>query len=487
MKSKYILLFILLTGLAVRIPFLFLTWNAPLKIVDEQHYNGMAQYFASSGNFGVEVNSKAHLSSIRPPMYIWTVAGFYKVLGTDNAAVVQLAVRIFQVLLSLLTVWLIYRIGLKAFKSETTALIGAGLFCFYPSMLMQNFMILTETEFTFFLVLTLYFAVNLFQDKSEAIDENEGIDENGENRSLSIKSALLNAAFCGLFLGLGALTRSILWLAIPCVFLYILLFLKARWTIRLSSAVVALLVSSAVIAPWVVRNTKLQKTLTAIDCMSGRNLMMGNYEYTPLYRSWDAIHQEGEKNWYSVLRTKYENVDPMTQGQKDKLAGKYAKEFMASHPGLTLQRFGMKALCFWQLERSTAALFAHGDVQGINAEDSKQMSILVAGIVMLYYALIFTTAVFGSFFAPPKSWRVHLLFLCVVGLFWGVHSLVFAHSRYHLPLTPLLCLYSAAYVTYVIENGFDFTRRQIPSLIAGVLIVGTFVCFWTLETLWYLG
>ena len=55
MKSKYILLIILLTGLAVRIPFLFLTWNAPLQIVDEQHYNGMAQYFAKSGNFGVEV------------------------------------------------------------------------------------------------------------------------------------------------------------------------------------------------------------------------------------------------------------------------------------------------------------------------------------------------------------------------------------------------------------------------------------------------
>ncbi len=481
MKSKYILLTILLTGLTIRIPFLFLTWNAPLQIVDEQHYNAMAQYFAQSGNFGVAVGERVLLSSIRPPMYVWTVAGFYKVLGTDNAAVVQLAVRIFQVLLSLLTVWLIYRIGLKAFRSETTALIGAGFFCFYPSMVMQNFMILTETEFTFFLVLTLYFAVNLFQG------ENEETDENGENRPLTFKTAALNAAFCGLFLGLGALTRSILWLAIPCVFLYILLFQKSRWTIRLSSAVVALFVSAAVIAPWVIRNTNLQQTLTAIDCMSGRNLMMGNYEYTPLYRSWDAIHQEGEKNWYSVLQTKYENVDPMTQGQKDKMAGKYAKEFMASHPGLTLQRFGMKALCFWQLERSTAALLAHGDVQGMNSEDSKQMSILVAGVVMLYYALVFTTAVFGVFFAPPKLWRVHLLFLCVVGLFWGVHSLVFAHSRYHLPLTPLLCLYSAAYVTYIIDNGFDFTRRQIPSLIAGILIVGTFVGFWTLETLWYLG
>lgn len=481
MKSKYVLLIILLTGLAIRIPFLFLTWKAPLQIVDEQHYNGMAQYFAQSGNFGTEVGTNVILSSIRPPMYVWTVAGFYKVFGTENPSVVHLSVRIFQVLISLLTAWLVYRIALKAFKNETTALIGAGLFCFYPSMVMQNFMILTETEFTFFLVLTLYFAVNLFPDA------NGGTDESGESRPLTFKTAALNAAFCGLFLGLGALTRSILWLAIPCVFLYILLFQKSRWTIRLTSAVVALLVSSSVIAPWIVRNTKLQKTLTAIDCMSGRNLMMGNYEYTPLYRAWDAIHQEGEKNWYSVLRTKYENVDPMTQGQKDKLAGKYAKEFMMLHPGLTLQRFGMKALCFWQLERSTAALFAHGAVEGISSEDSKQLSILVAVVIMTYYALVFTTAVFGAFFAPPKSWRVHLLFLCVVVLFWGVHSLVFAHSRYHLPLTPLLCLYSAAYVTYVTENGFDFTRRQIPSLIASILIVGTFVGFWTLETLWYLG
>ena len=486
MKSKYILLIILLTGLAIRIPFLFLTWKAPLKIVDEQHYNGMALYFAQTGKFGVKVKTAdfkttEFLTSIRPPMYIWTVAGFYKILGTDNPAVVQLSVRIFQVLISLLTVWLIYRIGLKAFKSEMTALIGAGLFCFYPSMVMQNFMILTETEFTFFLVLTLFFIINLFPDKTEVTDES------GENYPLTFKTALPNAAFCGLFLGLGALTRSILWLAIPCVFLFILLFQKSKWTIRFTSAAVVLAVSAAVIAPWVVRNTMLHKTLTIIDCMSGRNLMMGNYEYTPLYRAWDAIHQEGEKDWYSVLRTKYKNIDPMTQGQKDKLAGKYAKEFMMSHPVLTLQRFGMKALCFWQLERSTAALFAHGDVRGVKSEDSKHLSIIVAGINMMYYVLVFSTAIFGVFFAPPKQWRVHLLFLCVVGLFWGVHALVFAHSRYHLPLTPLLCLYSASYVTYVIENGFDFTRRQIPLLIAGILIVGTFVGFWTLETLWYLG
>ena len=474
MKSNNILLIILLTGLAIRIPFLFLTWNAPLKIVDEQHYNGMAQFFAQSGNFGMD----GYLSSIRPPMYIWTVAGFYKILGADNQAVVQLSVRVFQVLISLMTILLIYRIGLKAFKNEMTALIGAGLFCFYPSMVMQNFMILTETEFTFFLVLTIFFAVNLFPEERE---------ESNRSSSLNYKSALINASFCGLFLGLGALTRSILWIAIPCVFLYILLFQKTRWTMRLTSAGITLAVSFAVIAPWVVRNTLLQKTLTAIDCMSGRNLMMGNYEFTPMYRAWDAIHQEGEKNWYSVLRTKYENVDPMTQGQKDKLAGKYAKEFMTSHPGLTLQRFGMKALCFWQLERSTAALFAHGDVHGISSEDGRRLSIPVAVTIMLYYVLIFITAVFGAFFAPPKSWRVHLLFLCVVGLFWSVHSLVFAHSRYHLPLMPLLCLYSAAYVTYIIENGFDFTRQQIPSLIACLLIVGTYVGFWTLETLWYLG
>ncbi len=468
MKSKVILLTILLLGLTIRVPFLFLTWNAPLRIVDEQHYNGMAQYFAKTGNVGAE----GHLSSIRPPMYIWFVSGFYKICGLENVATAQLAVRIFQIAISLLTVYMVYRIGIQVFDKEETALIGAGLFCFYPSMIMQNFMILTETLFTFFLVMTIYHTIQLFPK---------------QRNSFNIVMALVNASACGLFLGFGALTRSILWLAIPCVFLFLLLFVNAKWTIRFGAATTTFLVASVVIAPWVIRNTRLQQTPTAIDCMSGRNLMMGNYEYTPLYRAWDAIHIEGEHNWYSVLSSRYDNVDPLTQGQKDKLAGKYAKEFMLAHPGLTLQRFCVKALCFWQLERSVAALFAHGDVPMLNSENSKLATYVVALVFMLYYAVIFILATFGVFFAPPKQWKIHLLFLCIAALFWGVHSIVFAHSRYHLPLTPLLCLYAASYISYIIQYGFGFSRNQLPRLIVCLLIVVTFTGFWTWETLWYLS
>lgn len=39
---------------------------------------------------------------------------------------------------------------------------------------------------------------------------------------------------------------------------------------------------------------------------------------------------------------------------------------------------------------------------------------------------------------------MHLFLLLIVAFICGIHTLVFAHSRYHLPLMPVLGIYAAA-------------------------------------------
>ncbi len=491
MKTKNILLTILAIGFVLRLILLFLFHGEPLHIIDEQHYAGIAQYLAQTGNFGVPTE---HLVSIRPPMYVWLIAGVYKIIGIDNPELVFSAVRFIQILLSLATVVLVYLVGKKSLGNQTTALIAAGIVCFYPSLVIQNFMILTETLFTFWLTLTIYFSVCLLTDnkltENNTVDntdnkltDNNTVDSESSSRKL-YTSTIVNAVLCGLCLGCGALTRSILWLAIPCISVYLFCFVPGNWRKKIISAGLVGLVSIAVIAPWVIRNTRIQKTFTVIDCMSGRNLMMGNYEYTPLYRAWDAISIPPPNSWDLVLSRQDSHFLGLTQGQKDKAAGKYAKEYILAHPAQTAQRDVMKAFCFWQLERSATALLKQKILTRWIADSSSW--IMPVGIfVSLYFVIVFLTALAGIIFTPPANWRINILFLCVIALFWGVHSLVFAHSRYHLPLIPLLSLYSGACIDRLIQSRFDIEISFRPRIVLCYIIGLIFTVFWMLEILWY--
>ena len=48
---------------------------------------------------------------------------------------------------------------------------------------------------------------------------------------------------------------------------------------------------------------------------------------------------------------------------------------------------------------------------------------------------------------PPEDRRWHALLLLTVVFPCVVHTLIFAHSRYHLPIMPIMILYAAAALT----------------------------------------
>ena len=101
-------------------------------------------------------------------------------------------------------------------------------------------------------------------------------------------------AAAGVVLGLAALTRSVLWLFPPVLAVFVFLAFGGSWRRRLPAAITVVASFTLLVGPWAVRNTRLQKTFIAIDVMGGRNFMMGNYRYTPLYRSWATIEITGE-------------------------------------------------------------------------------------------------------------------------------------------------------------------------------------------------
>jgi hypothetical protein len=173
--------------------------------------------------------------------------------------------------------------------------------------------------------------------------------------------------------------------------------------------------------------------------MGGRNFMMGNYQFTPLYRSWAAIELEGEKSWFHELSSTYPPADWKTQGLRDKLALRHGLKYVWEHPGQTLKRDVVKFLDFWGLERELIA----GAVQGHFGAISNTAVLALAVLICGSYAAVTILGIFGAILFPPRDKRYHALLLLVIAFVCGMHTIVFGHSRYHLPLIPLVLIYTA--------------------------------------------
>jgi 4-amino-4-deoxy-L-arabinose transferase-like glycosyltransferase len=285
-RTGTVILVAFATGLVIRLAILASVQLLGTPIVDEQHYVQLAASLLQGHGFAW---GPGRPTSIRPPLFPGFVAAIWTVSGIGNLQ----AVRAVQVVLSLLTAWLVYLLGRRAFNR--TVGVWAAVVCWlYPSLIFFNVTILTETLFTLLLVAFVLLTLMVVQQPRPLL-----------------------AIACGALLGLAALTRSIVW-PVPLL-LCPLLGVLIRQPLRVRFAVPALVLAgyAAIIAPWAIRNTRLQGVVTVIDTMGGLNLRAGNYEHTPEDRMWDPAAAPGELNWTYALNQELGGQMP-TEGQKDK-------------------------------------------------------------------------------------------------------------------------------------------------------------------------
>jgi len=427
----------LLLGLVVRLAILWHTPDLGLKIVDEQEFAQLGESVLRGTGLAWDPGRP---TSIRPPLYPGFLAGIWAVAGEGNLQ----AVRIVQILLALLTAGFVYALGRRTF-GPAVGRAAAAVAWLYPSLIFLNFTLLTETLFTFLLVGFVLLSVMLVE-----------------------RPRVWTAAACGVALGLGTLTRSVLW-PVPlllCPLLVGLISGPVKRRVLLSGVV--LLAYGVVVAPWAARNTRLQGVVTIVDTMGGMNLRMGNYEHTPEDRMWDAVSLTGEKNWVYALTQ--ENLgEAITEGQKEKWAQRKAIEYMAANPGTTLRRSVIKFGDFWGLERS----FIAGVQQRLYAPP-KWFVLAAAGLITLSYVMLILPGSAGVWLARP-AWQFHLLLLLPVLAITAVHTIVFGHSRYHLPLVPILALYASNLWQ---QRRVVSRRAPRPALLGAALTVLVLLAVW---------
>jgi 4-amino-4-deoxy-L-arabinose transferase-like glycosyltransferase len=372
---------------------------------------------------------------MRPPLYPAFLASIWWWTGTSEYQIV----RLLQIIIAAASTWLLYRLGSVLYRPTVGAIAAVG-YWLYPSFIATNHLILTETLFTTLLLGFILLTVE------------------------TARSGRVSIAFAsGATLALTALTRSILW-PLPVVLTPVLLLVVPG---RRRAAVVTAcmwLGYLAVIAPWAARNTNLQGKFTVVDTMGGINLRIGNYEHTPDERMWAAVGLEGEKNWSHALRQEFPG-QRFTEGEKSQWAQAEALRHMAAHPVQTLRRSAIRFADFWGLERE----FVAGIRWGYYAPPD-WFAALAAVAITVSYVVVAVLGAAGVFLARP-DWRAHLIVLLPALAIMGGHMLVFAHSRYHLPVVPLLILYGTALVMGTPKASFSWRRPAAAGAALAVLLL----------------
>ena len=227
MERPKILIVILLVALLLRLGVSIQAKGGPVS--DGLEYEGYALSLLSGQGYQYETGGEVHRSD-RLPLYPIFLAGTYFLFNHSH-----LAVRILQALLSVLTVFLIIRLG-ERLSFGRAALLGGGLAAIYPNFLIYfgPGFILTETAFLFMVVLAVERASAALERPSAA-------------RLIGLGLALVASA---LVKGTGVLFPF---------FILAYLALWSGWTVGEKARRVGgvLLVFVVILSPWMIRNYRI--------------------------------------------------------------------------------------------------------------------------------------------------------------------------------------------------------------------------------------
>lgn len=330
-----------------------------------------------------------------PPLYPLFLVGVYETLGRDPLAVAGV-----QIGLDVLTVLLVFWIGRRV-AGDVVGLLAAGLYGVYPYLLYQN---LTLNDTGVFILLTAAVVAAAYRVRDT------------ENWRWAVA--------LGVCAGLGALTKTLIVLMLPLLALWWWRLIGFRAAARFT--VITGIACAVVIAPWVIRNTRLHGEVVLLSTNGGSNLHQGNNPCVDDYlaRGWDA-------QWVDCIERAPEDL---SETEADRWHREQALTYLRENPGDWPRLVGVKLAVLWS--------------PLIMPYDLPPDPYLVDDAVLQYNSTAFQVArvVHVLYFGP-------LLLLGLVG--------VLLAWRAKLEIGPLLAVCVAITITYVVFH--PSTRYRAPA------------------------
>ncbi|WP_052339827.1 ArnT family glycosyltransferase [Gorillibacterium massiliense] len=322
------------------------------------------------------------------PAYPGFIALIMSVFGTGETA--AQVVRILQAVMMTGAFALLYRIGNRLFSPKTS--LWAVFFCVvYPPFWLESTFLFTEAMFTLALMILLELAFRAEE-----------------------RPTVLRAAAFGLAWAVAVYIRPTiaLW---PGIFLLILI-LRRRipWRSLLRCGLVSALLFVLLLSPWWVRNYEVTDRFIPLTESGGNPLLLGTYPWTV-----PSLFMDEQRTWHATDDLQVNNRQD-TERAVERLKTGFHRSFWTYASWYTVGKF----LLFW------GDVFYWLPLPGIP---------LVVAIILHYVLLIPGFIGFWRFRRNTTA----LLMASLIAYMCLLHMVYLTHSRYAIPLLPLLFLFSA--------------------------------------------
>jgi 4-amino-4-deoxy-L-arabinose transferase-like glycosyltransferase len=428
-KNKLVL-FLLVIVILLRISVLFFAYSHP-----ERTFTNDSPSYIEPAQFLLRDHAYTHPSALRTPAYPLFLAGIFALFGEQPFYVV-----LAQVLIGLATIFFTYKMSSDLFPGQNglqgILLLGLGL-----ESILSPFYLMTETLFTFLLVLI---AFSLLRYK----------------RSLKIGWALAAAVFSAL----AILCRPIA-LYLPVLILFFFIWAnRQKWLVAVRTGAVYLLVTVMLVIPWVVRNNYVVG-LPIVSSITGDSLLF--YSANALRAHENGItffESQGQLFEEFEQRAMQEGI-PYTEKDRYHLKISMGKEIIARAPMAYL----------WVHVRDSLKVFLPGtaslnDMLGLPGqsigiwdilqtkslssalksyfEQTGAIQLLLLPFIFLLFITILGSAIGSFVLFKDKNWFA-LLFLLIPLLYLILLSGPGSYSRFRVPLMPFLSILAGIGLLYM--------------------------------------
>jgi 4-amino-4-deoxy-L-arabinose transferase-like glycosyltransferase len=354
------------------------------------------------------------LTTIRTPGFVLVLAGIFFTFGKSLAAV-----KAVNLMLSTITAWLVYRLGLRITRSTTVGVVASLLYFFYPGTILADSRGGIETLFTLTIAL---FMLLLYR----AIESKRTIDY----------------AAAGACFGAMMLVKSSPGLFPAFLLIYLLAVRSHGGTVKAALAKFAAIAAAAalVMSPWIIRNAALTGRFIPTMSVAGLTAFEGLYI---------AKNHGRDKEHFELMA---ESVDQQIEVAKtmglpfvaNDRGTEYVPQFYSTKDELRYYD-QLRDLVVQEYMNNTSSLFQalkYNAVgfwfQGRTAKATLYNSILSAPF--------FIIALIGLGLSVRKKYPVALLVL-FIGAFYIAHLPIVGMARHYIPLVPLISIFAAIALT----------------------------------------
>lgn len=375
---------------------------------DESQYHRLAVNLLEGHGFSFEITPPFKPTAHRPPGFPSLLAIHYFFFGQSLKRAM-----ILQVFFSTGTILIVFFIGYYLFNN-TIAYISSLIAAFYPALIVYCSYLLTETVYTFFVMLFCLLLI---------------LHEKKDGNYYLISS--------GIILGIANLIRPIM-LLYPIAFILTYFILKKDKKAIFTKVSILIFISFIIILPWIIRNYVHFNRVIPIAAKGLSGFWSGRYT---VYNYDEGLHGDFRRrsDFEKMTKKLTDGLDPV---EKDRYLFILGLKDIMQDPWSFIKAFWYKTYILWR------------DPIGMNI--LKKYSLFGSYMLVIMYRITLFLCMFGIIRSTFKN-KLTFIPISFIVYFTLIHGLIVSIPRYHFPLLPLVIVFSV----YGFLDAFEYLRKII--------------------------